>query len=457
MSIRQRSVTDFFKEDKPVWATYDATRKLPSYIDGLKNSQRKLLWTGFSKLQNDFCKTETFANITALDTAYIHGAGSLCGVCDTLVQNFIGACNYPYFDGNDGGWGSRLIERPSAPRYTKLRLAELSKILFNKIDNELLEKQWFEGQYIEPKYLIPIFPTIFLNNSNGLTAGFSETVYSRNPFDVIKYIKKKLNGVASPHVELAPWFKGFKGQIRFNKDLNVYESVGVVVRNNLTSYTISELPLEMSYTKYVEFLDKLEEDHIIISYVDKSNPRTNDLLFEVKTTREFSKQYETVDDLNKVFKLVRSLPEQYNFIDENGKIIEFKNITDILDGYIKLRFDLYVKRKQYLINNLKNELIKLVSKLVFCKSIIDKSLIISNRKKADIEKDLEKINKIVKIDNSYDYLLKMPIYQITKEEVEKLRNQISVKKDEFLLLKNTSEKDMWIRELTELEKVLKTK
>lgn len=455
MSIKQRSVTDFFKEDKPVWATYDATRKLPSYVDGLKNSQRKLLWTGFSKAQKDFCKTETFANITALDTAYIHGAGSLCGVCDTLVQNFIGACNYPYFDGNDGGWGSRLIERSSAPRYTKLRLAEISKLLFKKVDNDLLDKQWFEGQYIEPKYLIPIFPTIFLNNSSGLTAGFSETVYSRNPADVIKYIKKKLNGVARPQIELAPWFKNFKGQIRYNADLNVYESVGLIVRNNLTSYTISELPLEVSYSKYIEILDKLEEDHMITGYEDKCNPRTNELLFEIKTTREFSKQYETIDDLNKVFKLVRSLPEQYNFIDENGKIIEFSNVKDVLDNYINLRFEFYTKRKAYLIDNVKHELVKLVSKFVFCKAIIDKTLVISNRKKVDIENDISKIDKIVKIDDSYDYLLRMPLYQITKEEVSRLKEQILSRKEELTKLKNTSEKDMWIEELTELEKALK--
>lgn len=452
MSIKQRTVTDFFKEDKPVWATYDATRKLPSFIDGLKNSQRKLIWTGFFKASKDYCKTETFCNITALDTAYVHGAASLCGVCDSLVQNFIGTCNYPYFDGNDGGWGSRLIERSSAPRYTKLKLAEIAKILFNKIDNEILEKQWFEGQYIEPKYLIPIFPTIFLNNSNGLTAGFSESVYSRNPKSIIKYIKKKINGIDKPNIEIAPWFKNFKGEIRFNKENNSYESIGVVVRNNTTSYTISELPLEVSYTKYLEFLDKLEEDKVIVSYDDKCNPRTNELLFEIKTTRDFSKKHETVESLNKTFKLVKSLPEQYNFIDESGKVIEFNSLYEILDSYIKIRLEFYKKRKNYLLKTIENDLKRNISKFVFCKGIIDGTIIIAKKNREQIISQIEKVDKIIKIDNSYDYLLNMPIHSISIETLTKLKELIQKLKDEHNLIKSTSENDMWINDLKELEK-----
>ena len=454
MPIKQRTVTDFFINDKPAWAVYDATRKLPSFIDGLKNSQRKLLWVGFDKLQKEYCKTETFSNIVALQTAYIHGAANLTGVCDSLTQDFIGACNYPYFLGNDGGWGSRMIPRSAAARYTKIKLANLTKVLFNSIDNEILEKQWFEGQWIEPKYLVPIFPTLFLNLSNGLTAGFSENIYSRNPKQIIKWIKKRLNGEKTPD-DLPPWFKGYLGEIRWNKDQNVYESVGKIKMNNMTSYTITEIPVETTYQKYIEFLDKLEDDKVIQSYEDKCNPRTNEILFEIRTTRDFTRKHSTEDALLKVFKLVRSLPEQYNCIDCNGKVIEFEGVSQILESYYQIRYDLYVRRKRFILDNLKADLEKMVSKYLFCKGIIEKTLIVSNRKKDDIEKDLEKIEKIVKVDGTYDYLLRIPISQITKEEMERLKESIKARKDEFLLAKNKSEKDMWIEDLDKLEKELK--
>lgn len=452
--IRQRTTTEFFKNDKPAWAVYDALRKLPQFIDGFKISQRKLMWTAFNKLQKEWMKTETFCNIVALDTAYIHGSGNLCGVCSSLVQDFIGACNYQYLMGNDGGWGSRLITRESAPRYTKLKLAEISKKLFNPIDNEILEKQYFEGQFIEPKYLIPVFPTLFLNLSNGITAGFSSSIYSRNPHDVISYIKKKLAGTEHPRVELAPWFKGYKGSIRFNEDAKQYESVGHIVQNNMTSYTIDEIPVETSYQKYVEMLDKLEEDKVIQSYEDKCDPRTNTMLFEIKTTRDFTRNHEDVETLNKVFKLVRSLPENLNCIDEDNRVIEFNSVQEILDRFIDLRLKFYQKRKDWLLNSLKDKLTQLASKYYFVRAVVNGDIVVNKRKKDNIEAQIEKFEKIKKIDGSYNYLLSMPLYTLTLEKIDELKKQIEAGKEEYKTAMATSIQDMWLADLKELQKYL---
>ena len=452
--IKQRTVSDFFKNDKPSWATYDALRKLPNFIDGFKISQRKLMWTAFSKLQKEWMKTETFCNITSLDTAYVHGSGNLCGVCSSLVQDFIGMCNYQYLLGNDGGWGSRLITRESAPRYTKLKLAEISKKLFNPIDNQILEKQYFEGQWIEPKHLIPVFPTIFLNLSNGITAGFSSSIYSRNPQDVISYIKKKLSGTEHPRVELAPWFKGYKGTIRFNEETKQYGSVGNSMQNNMTSYTINEIPVETSYQKYIEILDKLEEDKVIQDYNDKCDPRTNEILFEIRTTREFTRKHQDIESLYKVFKLVKSLPENLNCIDEDNHVKEFNTIQEILDKFICLRLKYYQKRKDYLVEEIKNSLIKLASKYYFVKGIIDGSIVVNKRKKDNIIAQLEKIEKIKPIDGSYDYLLQMPIHSLTQERLDELKKQIEEGKEEYKKTKETSIQDMWLADLRELQKCL---
>ena len=450
--IKQRTISDFFKNDKPSWATYDALRKLPNFIDGFKISQRKLMWIAFSKLQKEWMKTETFCNITSLETSYVHGSSNLCGVCTSLVQDFIGTCNYQYLLGNDGGWGSRLITRESAPRYTKLKLAEISKKLFNPIDNEILEKQYFEGQYIEPKFLIPIFPTLFLNLSNGITAGFSSNIYSRNPNDIISYIKKKLNGINNPRIELAPWFKGYKGIIRFNEETKQYESVGSIIQNNMTSYTINEIPIEMSYQKYIEILDKLEEDKIIQDYVDKCDPRTNEILFEIRTTREFTRKHQDFESLCKVFKLVKNLPENLNFIDENNRVEEFSSIQDILDKFINLRLKFYKKRKEHLLEVMKNDLIKLASKFYFIKSVVDGDIVVNKKKKDYIIAQLEKFEKIRKIDDSYDYLLQMPIYQLTYEKMEELKKQIEDGKEKYKIARDTTIQDMWLNDLKELQK-----
>ena len=450
--IKQRTTTDFFKKDKPAWAVYDATRKLPNFIDGLKISQRKLMWTAFKKLQKEWMKTETFANITSLDTVYIHGSASLCGVCASLVQDFIGACNYQLLLGNDGGWGNRLINRESAPRYTKLKLADVAKKLFNPVDNEILEKQFFEGQFIEPKNLIPVFPVVFLNSSNGLTAGFSSCIYSRNPSDIISYIKKKLAGSQNPRMELPPWFKGYKGQIRFNDETQQYESVGNIIQKNSTFYVIDEIPVETSYQKYIEFLDKLCDDKVIVDYTDKCDPRSNELCFEIKTTREFTKKHPDFDALCKVFKLVKSLPEQYNCIDAESHVREFSSAKDILDNFIDIRLKFYQKRKDYLLKTMVDKLTQLASKYYFIKGVVDGQIVVSKRKKDNIVAQLEKFEKIKKVNGSYDYLLAMQIYNLTQEKMEELKKLIEDGKDEYKKTKETSIQDMWLADLKELQK-----
>ena len=54
MSIKTKTVTDFFINDKPAWAAYDATRKLPSFIDGLKNSDYDFIPLSNEAIRNEF-------------------------------------------------------------------------------------------------------------------------------------------------------------------------------------------------------------------------------------------------------------------------------------------------------------------------------------------------------------------------------------------------------------------
>ena len=90
------------------------------------------------------------------------------GVINNLAASYVGSNNYALLTGNSGGFGCRISPRPSAGRYTRIKLSDVSKKLFLDIDNNVLEKQFFEGQYIEPKFLMPVFPVMFLNGSNGM-------------------------------------------------------------------------------------------------------------------------------------------------------------------------------------------------------------------------------------------------------------------------------------------------
>ncbi len=452
--MNKRDITDYYENDVPSYGAYDNIRKICG-IDGLKLSQRKIIWAAFKRCYNDFIKTDTMCAQTQIDTNYIHGAANLESVIDGMAASYVGSNNYPLLTGNSGGFGCRISPRASAGRYTRVKLADISKVIFQPIDNEILEKQYFEGQYIEPKFLIPIIPIMLLNGSSGMSTGFSHDILPRNPKEVIEYIKKKLNGTESPRDPLLPWFRGHKGKVVYNKEENRNESYGIVTRNHTTSYTITELPIGVEYQKYVETLDKLVDSEVIVDYDDKCDPKTDTILFEVKTTRAFTSAHQDIESVYQVFKLVKSLPETYCCVDCNNRVKEYNNVREILDDFIDLRLKYYQKRKDYLLKTLEKELRMLVAKYLFCKGIIDKTIVVADKKKAEIEEQLDKADKIIRIDGSFDYLLKMPIVSITKEKVEELYQLLKSKKEEYLIIKSTEIKDMWINDFKQLEKTIK--
>ena len=454
MANKEYNVKEFFKTDLPAYAAYDNARKIASYIDGQKISMRKILYTLLKKYPGkEKIKTETLANVCAAFTNYLHGAANLCGVCNTLAQNFVGANNYAMLNGNTGGFGTRYDSNCAAPRYTKVALSDIMRKLLNENDEEIVGRQFFEGDYIEPKFFVPIFPILFLNGSSGLSTGFSQDIYPRNPNDIIEYIKKKISGTEKPRMQLLPWFRGHLGKVEFNKELNRNESFGVITKNNMTSYTITELPIGIEYQKYVEYLDKLCDSGTICDYDDRCDPKTDKILFEIKTTRDFTRKHEG-RKLFDVMHLVKSLPETLCCIDENNRVREFTSIQEILDAYIEIRLKYYNLRKDYLLKSLEDSLKKLSSKYLFIKAIVDKTLVVSNKKKDEIVKQLEKMPKICKINDSYDYLLAMPIHSLTKEKLEELKKQIEDAKAEYKQIKETSIQTMWTNDLHELKKVL---
>jgi DNA topoisomerase-2 len=255
-------------------------------------------------------------------------------------------------------------------------------------------------------------------------------------------------------MKLLPWFKGHLGKVEYNKELNRNESFGIIERNNMTSYTITELPIGIDYSKYCVFLDKLCENGTIQDFDDLCDPKTDKILFNIKTSRDFTRKHEDDRKLYETFHLIKSLPETLCFIDDSNKVVEFSSVQEILDEFIKIRLKYYQKRKDYIIESIKNNLIMLASKYHFVKGIVDETIIVNKRKKDNIEAQLDKIDKIHRIDGNYNYLLSMPIHSLTHEKLEELKKMIDEKKAEYKETKETSIQTMWLNDLHELKKCL---
>ncbi len=444
-------ITEYFNTSVCDYGSYDNYRKVASAIDGLKVSARKCLHIMLKDNIKEPFKVQNFCARVSEKTNYIHGALSLYGVTVGLAQNFVGSNNIPLFK-RKGSFGTRLIPEAAADRYIFTCKEDILDKIYMEEDIPNLIEQTFEGDIIEPKFYIPIIPMLLVNGSLGLTTGFSQKILSRNPIELIKWIKDKLNNKKF-NGKLFPTFNGFNGKINQTGD-NSFDIIGNYNKIQGNKIEIVEIPVGYTLASYLKVLDKLVEDKKIKDYEDLSDG--NNFHINVIFWRN---QGLDIDKCNIIqeLKLVKSITENYTSLDENNKIAEYKSVEEILEAFYKVRLEFYQKRKLSQINKIKNQLILNASKLNFIKGIIDGTIIISNKSEEFIIKQLETNNNIKKINNNYNYLLNLTCSQLTKEKYNKLKEQVKNDKEQLKSINQIDIKDMWINDLDNLLKELKIK
>jgi len=446
--ITEKTITDFLSEEYKEFAMYTIeNRAIPSVIDGLKVSTRKVIHTSTKiwKTGNEkTLKVFQLSGKVASDCYYHHGDQSLNSSIINLAQKFKN--NYPLLE-EEGQFGSLRSPQAGAPRYIGVRLSENFKHIFK--DFELLKYKEEEGDKIEPEFFLPIIPTILLNGSNGIAVGFKSNILNRSIISLIDSCQKVLNGKNIKVIK--PDLNGFKGKfIQDNENPKKWIIRGDFERINKTTLKIKELPPSMTYEKYEEILDKLIDDKHIVSYDDNCK---DDVNYTIKINKSQLESL-TDDDIIKLLKLEEYSTEIYSTLDEMGKLKIFDSVDEIIKYFINFRLNYYNKRKSFLLDKMNKDLKLLSNKGRFIKAILDEKLKVNNTPKLEIIKGIELL-KLEKIDDSYDYLLRMPIFSLTKEMYEKLKEDFISKKVEIKKIEETDPKNMYLSDLSELSKKFK--
>ena len=382
-----------------------------------------------------------------------------------LAHDFVGSNNLNLLL-PVGQFGSRLHggKDCAQSRYIFTQLSKLTRKMFNPSDDHIYNYLDDDGYKIEPESYCPILPMVLINGSEGIGTGFSSKIPKYNPNDLVKYIKNKLNGVfKEDNVDMHPWYKDFKGIVH-KIDARTYITKAVYHYVNNSTIQITELPIGMWTEKYIEILDKLcsvKKNKILKHYTDHSTESdvSIQLDFDRFALSELLSKPDGIDmtALEKYLKLTKTISISNMWLfNKDRRIVKYTSIKDIIEEWFEYRHQMYVKRKAYLIRKLEKELNIIFYKVKFIKEFIDNTIEIRNQSKQSIidmliAKEYPKLH--VNIDDtdettkSYDYLLKMNLYTLTKEEVESLTNKRDMKKLELDTLKETSIKTMWIKEL----------
>ena len=440
--LNKIKISDFYNSDFVNYSSYDNLRKI-SQIDGLKNASRKIVYTLLEKNVKDFVKVSQLGALICQFSDYLHG--SLDNVIVTLGQNYAGTNNLPLVE-KKGNYGTRFSNEASASRYIFGKGSEYLFKLFKKEDAPILKNQYFEGFKIEPQFYVPTLPVILVNGSEGISSGFAQKILPRDYKKLKKYISDKLAG-KNPRGDFTPYFNGFNGTVEQGETPNQWLIKGTIQKIAKNKVLITEVPIGYDLKSYLKVLDSLEDDKKIVSYKDLSD---NDIFkFEVSFLTKDLEQLSD-DDILERLKLIKKVSENYTVLDENNKIIEFNSAKEICDYYINFKLSYVQKRKEYLIEKCNSDLSILKSKIAFIKGVTQNEIIISKKKKDEIVKQLEKTQGIIKVNDSFDYLLKLPLYSLTAEKILELEKQLKETKDSLKLLKETTAENLWTKDIEEL-------
>ena len=432
-NVERLNISDFIHKDLVNFSLADLKRSIAHVSDGLKPSQRKVLYACFAKNLTSEMKVAQLAAYVSEKTSYHHGEVSLADTIVKLAHNFMGSNNINLLE-PCGQFGTRLMggKDASQTRYIFTKLTKSARTLFDAKDDPVLKYLDDDGKQIEPEYYVPILPTVLVNGTEGIGTGFSSYIPPFNPEDICANINRVIDG--ENIVPMKPWFDKFKGRV-FSNDEGFWVTEGVWTQAG-NKIKITELPPGRWTQEYKEYLDTLMDKKNIANYVNNSTTENVDFVIEGYTGKDIVKDFK----LQKTF----HISNMHLFHPTRG-IHKYESPEEILTDFVKIRTETYKKRKAYLIHVLKEKTKKLENMSRFVDMVIHEKLIVFKRKRSELESEMEKM--FDKIDGSYDYLLNIKTYQYTLEAVQSLREDTIKTKTELDILQNTNHIDMWKSDL----------
>lgn len=433
-------INEFIDNEFIQFTNYDNVISIPDIMDGLKPSQRKILFGCFKKNLTKEIKVAQLGAYVSEVSEYHHGETNLFGTIVNMAQDFVFANNINILMPN-GEFGSRRDPKASAaPRYIFTELNPITKYIYRKEDECILNYLTEEGQSIEPEFYLPIIPMVLVNGSSGIGTGWSTDIPKFDPISLIEVIKRKLK---KPKLKYAinPYYIGWNGDYEFDADRNTYITYGIYTKKKDIVH-ITELPVDTSTDKYISNLDKLVDDKKIKKYIDNSNNDKIDIKIHLNHGQK--------GDIVKLLKLSNNVSINNMLTWFNGNITRWESAEELLNTWFDERLQYYEKRKKEWTKLLEEKYNKYLNLFKFIKLIVTDELII-NKKKIDlVVKELEEF-EFDKIDDKYDYLLSLPAYSFTKEKYDYYKNIAKQHKEALKEYKTMTIEELWLKELKELE------
>ncbi len=460
------SYSSFVHSELIHFSNADNIRSLPHLMDGLKPSQRKILYGCLKRHLKAQVKVAQLAGYVSEHAAYHHGEASLNSTIVGMAQNFVGANNINLLK-PIGQFGSRLQggSDSASPRYIFTCLEDIVDKIFRKEDNILLKHIEDDGDVVEPEYYLPVVPLLAMNGSLGIGTGYSTNIPPHKPEDIVSLLKHRLSG-SIPDLSmraLDPWWFGFKGKVQ-RQDAHTWITKGIYEFDEAKKdIIVSELPVGTWSKDYKEFLEKLVTMEGGNPYGLKDYLADYDdvrLRFVLHMTEDgFYNAQDNVTEFERNFKLTSSWKTtNMHCFDTDFNIKQYDTVGDIMEEFVEHRLPMYEARRQKMLEVLRKEITELEAKVAFIQAYLDGRIELRMKSDEEIVENLKTcgipaLSGDMNMDDidSYEYVMKMRIDRQKASAIEAMNREVDNKKHEIDVLERETPSSMWLKDLDEFE------
>ena len=341
------------------------SRALPDARDGLKPSQRRLLYAMFSDLSlgpnKKHLKCARIVGET-MGKYHPHGDGAIYPTLVNMAQPW--SMRDILVEGQ-GNFGSVEGDPPAAMRYTEARLSALGVALMNDLDKDTVDfVDNYDETNSEPGVLPAAFPNLLVNGGTGIAVGMATNIPPHNLGEVVDAICAQIDNPAIEIEELMTIVKGpdfptgctimgfngirsyqklGRGSIKVRGALEVIESKG---KNRRDQIVITEIPYQVNRATLVERIAQLVNDKVLpdISGIRDESDENTRVVIDVK--RDGRPQV-LINLLYKHTALESAFSANILAIDAGRP--KRLNLKEALTCYIEHRRDVIIRRTRYLL------------------------------------------------------------------------------------------------------------
>ena len=363
-SIKQINVADEMSKSFLDYSmSVIVSRALPDARDGLKPSQRRLLYAMHHDLSLSQSKPHLKCARIVGETMgkyHPHGDGAIYPTMVNMAQPW--TMRETLVDGQ-GNFGSVEGDAPAAMRYTEARLTPLGSSMMTDLEKKTVDHhETYDGNSVEPEVLPASIPNLLVNGGTGIAVGMATNIPSHNLGEVIDGICARIDNPQINVDQIKEFIKGpdFAGacEIRGFKGIDNYFRTGrgsVKIRgvmdvqensSGTSQIFIKQVPHGVNRATLQQRIAELVREKILTDISGMRDLSDEETRIEITLKRDARPQV-VVNQLYKLTAMETSFGVNMLAIHERRP--KQLSILEALDAFIEHRREVVIRRTKFLL------------------------------------------------------------------------------------------------------------